>query len=245
MKKMVRIVSTFLLLLALSGCAASNGHDTLNAKDKPLTWQEKKEKPFGKFEYRKLDEAEAKKLLTDKFLVELPQYYEDINIVFNKHFETEASKLEPIEYSITTNGENLYFRAINRYSQNEELKIFTYIDFEYQFDREKKQATLKNQTIMIANPTQEGQFPKNDFEETVKDLSSLVNINIGKNLEDLQTLRDKEKGKLGGAVLQVYENTKDAKAANELQKSIAVELNEQEHIIQTFFYITDTIDEDQ
>ncbi|WP_086314548.1 hypothetical protein A5821_002128 [Enterococcus sp. 7F3_DIV0205] len=243
MKKKLKMVLFVLLILMLSGCTASNGHDILNAKDKPLTWQGEKEKPFGKFEYRKLDEKEVKKLLKEKFSVELPSYYKDIQIVFDKHFVTANTHLAPTEYSITTDGESLYFRGINKYYQQDELKIFTYIDFDYQFDQKKKLVTLKNQTLTISNPSKERQLPKNDLDETIKDVSSLINISLGKNLDDLHALMKKDKGKLKGSVLQVYENIEAAKDANELQKSIAVELDNEEHINQLYFYITDVIDE--
>lgn len=241
-----RLLFLLFVLFALSGCAGSNGHTTLNALDKPLAWQDEREKPFGQYDFGKLDEQEFNKLLKEKFKVSLPEYYKDMTITLKKIFVKDQVNLDQVEYFIEAQGEILHLRIINEYKKEQELVFYTSANFEYVFDREQKQVTLKKQSIIVNDATKDGTFPKEDFNQLILNMGHVLNIKgLNKKLDDFNIFTEKEKDKLGDQILFIYDDSIIAKEKNELQKAISVEYNQLGVMRNIYFHIIDAIDEEK
>ncbi|MBM7687469.1 hypothetical protein BCR24_07510 [Enterococcus ureilyticus] len=244
MKK--KILFLLFTLIAVSGCSKANGHTTLNALDKPLAWQEKREKPFGKYDYGMLDEQKFNKLLKEKFEVSLPKYYKDMTITFTKNFVTEEVYAEQPDYFITAQGETLYLKIVSQYKETQELVLYTTMEFEYVFDRENGQVTLKNQSVMINDASKEGKLLNNTFDQLITDMGQVTNIkHINKKLEEFHTLTKKEKDNLSNQIIVLYDDSAVGKERNELQKVLSVQYNPEGILKNTYFYIVDVIDEEK
>ncbi|WP_429951123.1 hypothetical protein [Enterococcus sp. AZ101] len=241
MKKKILLLA--LTLLTLSGCAEANGHDTLNKLDKDLVWQEAREKPFGKYDYGKLNEKKFNSLLKEKFKVEIPTYYKDVKINFEKEFVTEQVKLDHSEYFLASEGETLHLRVVSQYNKGEEAVLYTTTKFEYLFDREKKRATLRNQSITIQNTAEDGKFPKENIDQLILNMGQAINAQrLDSKLEEFNNL--KEKGKIKNQVLVIYDNSDMAREKNELQKVVSVKYGSEGVLREIYFFIVDVIDEE-
>lgn len=241
-----RLLFLLFVLIALSGCAEPNGHKTLNALNQPLAWQGEREKPFGQYDFGKLDEQEFNKLLKEKFKVSLPEYYNDVTITLMKNLVKDQVSLDQAEYFIEAQGETLNLRIINQYKKEKELVFYTVANFDYLFDREQKQVTLKNQSIIVNDATKDGTFVKDDFNQLILGMGNVLNIrSLGKRLEDFNTLIEKEKDNLGNQVLFLYDDSITMKERNELQKVISVEYNQLGVMRNIYFRIIDAIDEEK
>ncbi|WP_348921057.1 hypothetical protein [Enterococcus rotai] len=243
MKKKILLLA--LMLLTLSGCAEANGHDTLNKVDKGLVWQEAREKPFGKYDYGKLDEKNFNSLLKEKFKVEIPAYYKDVKINFEKEFVTEQVKLDHSEYFLASEGETLHLRIVSQYNKGDEAVLYTTTKFEYLFDREKKRATLRNQSITMQNTSEDGKFPKEDIDQLILTMGQAINAQrLESKLEEFNKLEEKEEGKIKNKVLVIYDNSDMAREKNELQKVVSVKYGSEGVLREIYFFIVDVIDEE-
>lgn len=241
-----RLLFLLFVLFALSGCAASNGHATLNALDKPLAWQEEREKPFGRYDFGKLDEKKFNDLLKEKFKISLPEYYKDLTITFTKNLVKNQVSLDQTDYFILAQGETLGLRIVNEYKKDQELALYTVVELEYEFDKDQNQVTLKKQTIIVNDATTKGTFPKEEFNQLIKDMGQVMNITgIKKELNEFNTLTEKEKNKLGGQLVFIHDDSVISKEKNELQKAISVEYNQEGVMRNIYFYIIDAIDEEK
>ncbi|MEI5990112.1 hypothetical protein A5881_001605 [Enterococcus termitis] len=244
MKK--KLLFLLFALIALSGCIKANGHTTLNALDKPLFWQEKREKPFGKHDYGKLDEQKFNKLLKEKFEVSLPEYYKDMTITFDKNFVTEEIYADQPDYFIAAQGETLYLKIVSQYKEEQELVLYTTMEFEYVFNRENEQVTLKNQSVVINDTSKEGKLLNDTFDQLITGIGQVTNIKqINKKLEEFHTLAKKEKDNLSNQIIVLYDDSSVAKERNELQKVLSVQYNPEGILKNIYFYIVDVIDEEK
>lgn len=243
MKKKILLLA--LTLLTLSGCAEANGHDTLNKVDKDLVWQEAREKPFGKYDYGKLDEKKFNSLLKEKFKVEIPVYYKDVKNNFEKEFVTDQVMLDYTEYFLASEGKTLSLRIVSQYKKGEEVVLYTTTKFEYLFDQEKKRATLRNQSITIQNTSEDGKFPKEDTDQLILNMGQAINAQLlDSKLEEFNNLKEKEKGEIKNQVFVIYDNSDIAREKNELQKVVSVKYGSKGVLREIYFFIVDVIDEE-
>lgn len=241
-----KILFLLFALFALSGCTQSNGHTTLNALDKPLAWQEEREKPFGHYNFGKLDEKKFNNLLKEKLKISLPEYYKDLTITFTNNFVKDQVRLDQSEYYIQAQGETLELRIVKEYKKEQELIFYTVVKLEYEFDQNQKQATLKNQSIIVNDASKEGTFGKEEFNQLINDMGQVMNILAAKKeLEEFNAFTEQKKDNLGGQLLFIHDDSVASKEKNELQKAISVEYNQEGIMRNIYFYIIDAIDEEK
>ncbi|WP_207696407.1 hypothetical protein DOK67_0000783 [Enterococcus sp. DIV0212c] len=227
MKKVVIVLA--ISLLAIIGCTTKKDDPALVSKtDKQYIVHTERTKGFGNYDYPNLKKAEAEKLLTEKFQLELPTLYNKIQPIIEKELEGNDIKAAEPLFQLYVQPTQVVFTKITSYEKKNQPYIDTKIEFKYFFDDGKKIAKLNNQTVMLINQTDESNTLTEKLPLFVTDVGKMVNLGgLEQGLSNYDTKVQESKNFIVQQAISIADNSDEAKKEKGLLKSIQVSYDEQ------------------
>ncbi|MBO0467029.1 hypothetical protein JZO73_05715 [Enterococcus plantarum] len=142
MKRNAYLLCVVIILgaLMISGCSSKK--QTGPVEHQQLTWHEKRDKPFGTFDYPKITENEAFDLLENKFKVKIPKFISQVKGMLQNDVMTEGVQTGVSEYTMYASSVELKVRAYYPLNEGNELSVFALVDLKYSFNKEKKRSPI-------------------------------------------------------------------------------------------------------
>lgn len=227
------IIVCLLPILIISGCKKENAFPK---ESQDLLWKAKRTKPFGVFEYSDLSKNAAETILKEKFAVSLSALTKKTEAILDEEFLTDTGAKGTVTYTIDAKENKLQVRGFYPYEQGNRIPVFAYIDSEYHYLPEKKQAILADQTITCSNYGESTAFQSQHVEVLLKKIGELVRVeNLTIALTQL-----KESGKdVKSKELEVSDNGEDAYKKKNIRSSLYVGIDEQSEIKEIYARLTD------
>jgi len=230
---MTLLIVCLLPILLISGCKKEKA---LPKKSQELLWRAERTKPFGVFEYSDLSKEEAETILKEKFSVSLSTLTKKTEAILDEELLTDTGAKGTVTYTIDAKENKLQVRGFYPYEQGDTMQAFAYIDSEYHYLPEKKQANLIDQTITLSNYGESSAFQSENVEPLLKKLGELVQV---ENLTiALTQLKESEK-EVKSKELEVSDNGEDAYKKKNIRSSLYVGIDEKSEIKEIYARLTD------
>lgn len=215
-------------LLAIIGCTVKeDGTSSLRKTDRQYVLYKERTKGFGNYDYPNLKETEAEKLLTEKFQLELPTLYNEIQPIIEKELEGNDIKAAKPVFQLFVQPTQVVFTRMTSYEKNNRPYIHTKIELKYFFDDGKKVAKLNNQTVMLINQTTESKALSEKLPLFTKEVGKMINLNgLEQGLSNYEKKVQASKGLIVQQAISIADNNKEAKKEKGLLKSIQVSYDE-------------------
>jgi hypothetical protein len=239
-KKYLFSLGLLICFLLVVGCSKKS--QSTEIAHQQLIWHEKREKPFGTFDYPEISEGEALDLLKTKFNVKIPEIIEQTKQLFEQKIITSEVEEKAPEYTLYATGDELLVRGYYPVYKGEEVNVFALIDLKYSFDKEQKEVRLASQSLAISNYGQEEAYPKDNFSELLLDAAQI--IDIPKDTADLaiqnfeKDYKDVEKRPQSKTAV-VYGNDDEAKDKKLVSQTLRVGFNEKRELREIYAAIVD------
>lgn len=227
MKRMMMILA--MSLFAIVGCSTKEYLTaSLSKTDKSLVWHHERTKGFGNYDYPTLKKAEAEKLLKDKFQLEIPTLYNEIQpIIEKKLVENGAKETSPI-YQMYVQPTQVVFTKIIPFEKNNQPYIDAKIELKYFFDDGNKLVKLNNQTIMLINKTNQSSTLEDEVPAFANKVGEKIDLGaLEQGLSNYESKVQESKGLIKLQTITISDNSKEAKKEKGLLKSIQVAYDEQ------------------
>lgn len=233
MRVITLIIVCLIPLLIISGCKKEKA---LTTESQELLWRSKRTKPFGVFEYSELSKEEVKSILKEKFAVSLSALTDKTEVILDETFLTDAGTKDTVIYTIDAKENKLFVRGFYPYEQAGTMQAFAYIDSEYHYIPDKKQAVLVDQAITLSNYGEASAFQSKNVEILLKKLGEVVRV---ENLTiALTQLKENEKN-VKSKELEVSDNGEAAYKQKNIRSSLYVGINEKSEIKEIYARLTD------
>jgi len=229
-----------LMLFILNGC--SQKESKVDVEHQKLIWHDTREKPFGIYDYSELSKKEAKELLENKFSVQVPSFVEEVENMLSAEIITDSLKEKAPVYSIFTARDRINVRGDYQFYQEEELKVFAFVDLKYIFDEENKEVRLATQSLSMSNYGKKATYPKDNFEELLMKVAQI--IDIPKRESDLASenfVKDyqKEENRPGMSTVVVYGNDNEMEEKQLVSQTLRVGFNSNQEAREIYGEIVD------
>lgn len=230
---MTLLIVCLLPILLISGCKKEKA---LPKKSQELLWRAERTKPFGVFEYSDLSKEEAETILKEKFSVSLSALTQKAEAILDEELLTDTGAKGPVTYTIDAKENKLQVRGYYPYEQANTMQAFAYIDSEYHYLPEKKQANLVDQTITLSNYGESSAFQSENVEPLLKKLGELVQV---ENLTIALTQLKEHEKEVKSKELEVSDNGEDAYKKKNIRSSLYVGIDEKSEIKEIYARLTD------
>ncbi|WP_375178517.1 hypothetical protein [Enterococcus rotai] len=230
---MTLLIVCLLPILLISGCKKEKA---LPKKSQELLWRAERTKPFGVFEYSDLSKEEAETILKEKFSVSLSTLTKKTEAILDEELLTDTGAKGTVTYTIDAKENKLQVRGFYPYEQGDTMQSFAYIDSEYHYLPEKKQANLIDQTITLSNYGESSAFQSENVEPLLKKLGELVQV---ENLTIALTQLKEHEKEVKSKELEVSDNGEDAYKKKNIRSSLYVGIDEKSEIKEIYARLTD------
>lgn len=230
---MTLLITCLLPVLLSSGCKKENA---LPKESQELLWKTERSKPFGIFEYSDLSKEAAETILKEKFAVSLSTLTKKTEAILNEELLTDTGAKGTVTYTIDAKENKLQVRGFYPYEQVGTIQAFAYIDSEYHYLPEKKQAILVDQTVTLSNYEESSAFQSEKVDVLLKKLGELVRV---ENLTvALTRLKENEK-EVKSKEVEISDNGEDAYRKKNIRSSLYVGVDEKAEIKEIYARLTD------
>lgn len=142
--------------LFLVGCSTQKkASNKLSSQDQALVWSGERKKVFGQYDYTNLtSENEAKKILTEKFQVEVPSFFEKSKELLNKNDFLNAYTQHQTTYDVVAQDDKLTYRQVTEYQSDKNAVVRAVIETTFLVTGEEEVKTSE-QTVTISTVASE------------------------------------------------------------------------------------------
>lgn len=176
MKKKSYLFFVAIIVCVISVSACSSKKQTSAVEHQQVTWHEKREKPFGTFDYPEITEKEAFDLLKNKFNVHVPNFVQEVKEMLKTDVKTKGMEEGDPEYTMYASGDELKARAYYPINDGDELRVFALVDLKYSYNKEKKEVRLTSQSLSMTTYGQKIAYPKDNFDELLAKSAEIIDL---------------------------------------------------------------------
>lgn len=189
MKKTVLLFVTIVCFLSISGCFAKKQTTETEVEHQQLLWHNKREKPFGTFDYPKITEKEATDLLENKFKVNSPKLMSQVKVLLKEEVATEGMQTGEPEYTMYATGDELKIRAYFPLNEGEELRVFALVDLKYTYNKEQQEVRLNAQSFSMTTYGEKVTYPKDNFDELLAKSAAMIDLSEEKTKHAIKNFK--------------------------------------------------------
>lgn len=225
-KKMNIGIAVLMCLFIFAGCGSSDRYAKFSKEDQPLSWQGERKRSFGDSDYSKIDtEAEAFRLVKDKYKLGIPDYYEETKKMLEKEIPSEKVKQGETRYSVFTKERELAFQTTYTFYEEDELQIMADVIVNYEFSKKQEQAYVRSQIVSIKVVQVKGQLPNDNVSEFIQNMGQNMHLSdekIATGLAGYELQVDEATSPITTEFLPIVQNTNNIDKEAEFTKIIAV-----------------------
>ncbi|MEI5993536.1 hypothetical protein [Candidatus Enterococcus mansonii] len=227
MGKKSLLLTTVLVVLLLSGCSSQKEERMLSGVEQTFVYEKTREKPFGELEYMNISEKEALELMKDKFDVAVPDVFDTYKKLGSEQMESEKMPLVSTNYSVYSQGDELYFYGEKAYGEKADPLLYDTIEFKYNFDRVKKKVVLTNMWISIYNlPMEDGGYRGKNLQQTLELLGSYLQIDDEENFSNFEKVANVPMKNRKNKTIPFFDNRQTAEQEKGLRRAVLVKYGE-------------------